>query len=79
VENLARESRSYCRRSEFRDAPVCVVVSPAKCTDHLRTVLVATHDYGRAARRPFGFGVTHGGRKGLILLESGLRRSRPGW
>ena len=45
-----------------------MVVSPAEMHDHLRTVLVAPmttagHD------APFRIGVTHGGRKGLILLD----------
>jgi mRNA interferase MazF len=44
------------------------VVSPAELHDHLRTVLVAPMTTaGRAA--PFRIGLTHGGRKGLILLD----------
>jgi mRNA interferase MazF len=45
-----------------------VVVYPAEMHDHLRTVLVAPMTTaGREA--PFRIGVTHGGRKGLILLD----------
>ena len=55
-------------RSEFKKTRPCVVVSPAEMHDHLRTVLVAPMTTaGREA--PFRIGVTHGGRKGLILLD----------
>jgi len=54
--------------SEVRKTRPCVVVSPAEMHDHLRTVLVAPMTTaGREA--PFRIGVTHGGRKGLILLD----------
>ena len=54
--------------SEIRKIRPCVVVSPAEMHDHLRTVLVAPMTTaGREA--PFRIGVTHGGRKGLILLD----------
>ena len=54
--------------SEIRKTRPCVVVSPAEMHDHLRTVLVAPMTTsGRDA--PFRIGVTHGGRKGLILLD----------
>ena len=54
--------------SEIRKTRPCVVVSPAEMHDHLRTVLVAPMTAaGRQA--PFRIGVTHGGRKGLILLD----------
>ncbi len=54
--------------SEIRKTRPCVVVSPAEMHDHLRTVLVAPMTTaGREA--PFRIGVTHGGRKGLILLD----------
>ena len=53
--------------SEIRKTRPCVVVSPAEM-HHLRTVLVAPMTTaGREA--PFRIGVTHGGRKGLILLD----------
>lgn len=54
--------------SEIQKTRPCVVVSPAEMNDHLRTVLVAPMTTaGREA--PFRIGVTHGGRKGLILLD----------
>ena len=54
--------------SEIRKTRPCVVVSPAEMHDHLRTVLVAPMTTaGREA--PFRIGVTHSGRKGLILLD----------
>ena len=54
--------------SEIRKTRPCVVASPAEMHDHLRTVLVAPMTTaGREA--PFRIGVTHGGRKGLILLD----------
>ena len=54
--------------SEIRKTRPCVVVSPAEMHDHLRTVLVAPMTTaGRDA--PFRIGVTHGGKKGLILLD----------
>ena len=53
--------------SEIRKTRPCVVVSPAELHDYLRTVLVAPMT--TAGREdPFRIGVTHGGRKGLILL-----------
>ena len=54
--------------SEIRKARPCVVVSPADMHDHLRTAIVAPMTTkGRPA--PFRVPVTHGGRKGLILLD----------
>ena len=54
--------------SEIRKTRPCVVVSPAEMHDHLRIVFVAPMTTaGREA--PFRIGVTHGGRKGLILLD----------
>lgn len=54
--------------SEIRKPRPCVVVSPAEMHDHLRTAIVAPMTTkSRAA--PFRIGVTHGGRKGLILLD----------
>ena len=54
--------------SEIRKTRPCVVVSPAEMHDHLRTVLVAPMTTA-AREAPFRIGVTHGGRKGLILLD----------
>lgn len=54
--------------SEIRKTRPCVVVSPAEMHAHLRTVIVAPMTTkSRAA--PFRVGVTHGGQKGLILLD----------
>lgn len=54
--------------SEIRKTCPCVIVSPAEMHDYLRTVLVSPMTTkGRPA--PFRVGVTHGGRKGLILLD----------
>ena len=54
--------------SEIKKTRPCVVVSPPEMHDHLRTVIVAPMTTaGREA--PFRIGVTHGGRKGLILLD----------
>ncbi|MBE0660617.1 MAG: type II toxin-antitoxin system PemK/MazF family toxin [Bryobacteraceae bacterium] len=54
--------------SEIRKTRPCVVVSPAEMHDHLRTVLVAPMTTaGREA--PFRIAVSHGGKKGLILLD----------
>lgn len=53
--------------SEMKTRP-CVVVSPAEMHDYLRTVIVAPMTTkGRQA--PFRIGVTHGGQKGLVLLD----------
>lgn len=54
--------------SEIRKTRPCVVLSPAEMHDHLRTVIAAPMTTkGRPA--PFRIGVTHGGKKGLILLD----------
>ncbi len=54
--------------SEIMKTRPCVVVSPAEMHDHLRTIIVAPMTTkGRPA--PFRIGVTHGGQKGLILLD----------
>lgn len=54
--------------SEIKKSRPCVVISPAEIHDHLRTVIVAPMtSKGRPA--PFRVPVTHGGKKGLILLD----------
>jgi mRNA interferase MazF len=54
--------------SEIRKSRPCVVVSPPELNDHLRSVIVAPMaSKGLAA--PFRVAVTHGGTKGLILLD----------
>jgi mRNA interferase MazF len=55
-------------RSEIRKTRPCVVVSPAEMHDHLRTVIVAPMTT-KSRPAPFRIGVTHDGRKGLILLD----------
>jgi mRNA interferase MazF len=53
---------------EIRKTRPCVVVSPAEMQDHLGTAIVAPMTTkSRAA--PFRIAVTHGGQKGLILLD----------
>ncbi len=54
--------------SEIRKTRPCVVVSPAEMHDYLRTVIVAPMTT-KSHAAPFRIGVTHGGRKGLILLD----------
>ncbi len=54
--------------SEIRKTRPCVVVSPRVIHDHLRTVIVAPMTTKRQAT-PFRIGMTHGGQKGLILLD----------
>jgi mRNA interferase MazF len=54
--------------SQIRKTRPCVVVSPAEMHDHLRTVIVAPMTT-KSHAAPFRIGVTHGGKKGLILLD----------
>ena len=54
--------------SEIRKTRPCVVVSPGEMHDHLRTVFVAPMTT-KCRAAPFRIGITHGGRKGLILLD----------
>ena len=54
--------------SEIRKTRPCVVLSPPEMHDHLRTVIV-TPMTTKSQTVPFRIGVTHGGRKGLILLD----------
>lgn len=54
--------------SEIKKSRPCVVVSPPEMHDHLRTTIVAPMTTkSRAA--PFRVPLTHGGQKGLILLD----------
>ena len=62
--------------SEIRKTRPFVVVSPAEMYDHLHTVIVAPMTT-RSRAAPFRIGVTHGGKKGLILLaRSDARRGQ---
>ena len=54
--------------SEIRKMRPCVVVSPAEMHDHLRTAIVAPMTT-KSRPAPFRIGITHGGKKGLILLD----------
>lgn len=54
--------------SEIKKSRPCVVVSPAELNDHLRTVIVAPMT-SKGFAAPFRVAVTHGGTKGLILLD----------
>jgi len=54
--------------SEIRKTRPCVVVSPAEMHDHLRTAIVAPMTTG-SRPAPFRIAITHGGKKGLILLD----------
>ena len=54
--------------SENKKSRPCVVVSPAEMHDHLRTVIVVPMTT-KSRPAPFRVPVTHGGQKGLILLD----------
>ena len=54
--------------SEIRKTRPCIVVSPAEMHGYLRTVLVAPMTT-KSRSSPFRIGVTHDGKKGLILLD----------
>lgn len=54
--------------SDIKKSRPCVVVSPSEMHDYLRTVIVAPMTTkSRAA--PFRVRLSHGGKKGLILLD----------
>lgn len=54
--------------SEIKKSRPCVVVSPSELNDHLRTVIVAPMT-SKGFAAPFRVAVSHGGTKGLILLD----------
>lgn len=54
--------------SEIKKSRPCVVVSPAEMHDHLRTVIVVPMTT-KSRPAPFRVPVSHGGQKGLILLD----------
>lgn len=54
--------------SEIQKSRPCVIVSPPEMHDHLRTVIVAPMATG-SRPAPFRVAITHGGKKGLILLD----------
>ncbi len=54
--------------SEIKKSRPCVVVSPAEMHDFLRTVIVAPMTT-KSRPEPFRVPLSHGGKKGLILLD----------
>lgn len=54
--------------SEIQKSRPCVIVSPPEMHDHLRTVMIAPMSTG-SRPAPFRIAITHGGKKGLILLD----------
>ena len=54
--------------SEIKKSRPCAVVSPPEMHDHLRTVIVAPMTT-KSRPAPFRIPVTHGGQRGLILLD----------
>jgi mRNA interferase MazF len=54
--------------SEIRKARPCVVISPPEMHDHLHTAIIAPMTT-KSRPAPFRIDVTHGGKKGLILLD----------
>ena len=54
--------------SEIKKSRPCVIISPAELHDHLRTVIIAPMT-SKGFTTPFRVPVTHGGTKGLILLD----------
>lgn len=53
---------------EIKKSRPCLVISPAEMHDYLRTVIVAPMTTGSRSA-PFRIPVTHGGKRGLILLD----------
>ena len=54
--------------SEIKKSRPCVLVSPPELNEYLRTVIVAPMTSNGFAA-PFRVPVTHGGKKGLIVLD----------
>lgn len=54
--------------SEIKKSRPCVVISPPELNDHLRTVIVAPMT-SKGFAAPFRIALTHGGVRGLILLD----------
>jgi mRNA interferase MazF len=66
--NLDPTIGSEISRREINKMRPCVVVSPGEMHDHLRTVIVAPMTT-KSRPAPFRIRITHGGQKGLILLD----------
>jgi len=54
--------------SEIKKSRPCVVVSPPQMHDHLRSVIAAPMTT-KSRPAPFRIPVSHGGQRGLILLD----------
>jgi mRNA interferase MazF len=54
--------------SEIKKSRPCVIVSPPEMHDFLRTVIVAPMTT-KSRPAPFRISLSHGGKKGLILLD----------
>jgi mRNA interferase MazF len=54
--------------SEIKKSRPCVVVSPPEMHDYLRTVIIAPMTT-KSRPAPFRVPVSHGGKRGLILLD----------
>ena len=54
--------------SEIKKSRPCVVVSPPEMHDYLRTVIMAPMTT-KGFPAPFRIALTHGGKKGLVLLD----------
>lgn len=54
--------------SEIKKSRPCVVISPPEMHDYLRTVIVAPMTT-KSRPAPFRISLSHGGKKGLILLD----------
>lgn len=54
--------------SEIKKSRPCVLVSPPELNEHLRTVIVAPMT-SKGFAAPFRVPLTHGGKKGLIVLD----------
>lgn len=54
--------------SEIKKSRPCVIVSPSEMHDYLRTVIVAPMTT-KSRPAPFRVRLSHGGKKGLILLD----------
>jgi mRNA interferase MazF len=54
--------------SEIKKSRPCVVISPPEMHNHLRTVIVAPMTT-KSRPAPFRIPLSHGGKKGLILLD----------
>jgi mRNA interferase MazF len=54
--------------SKIKKSRPCVVISPPEMHDHLRTVIMAPMTT-KGFPAPFRIALTHGGKKGLVLLD----------